>query len=145
MPLGVTSPAVGDSHTQEVESGRRFRFGRNWLSYADALTEERVERATQSLLQMGESVVPKLRVKLKGPLSLEVRRRIELLLQLNDPSETPEQMRAVRAITALGKMATPASRALLAELAEGLDEVPKTIAARGALLRVSAAGAAPAK
>jgi len=88
------------------------------------------ERATQSLLQMGESVVPKLRVKLKGPLSLEVRRRIErLLLQLNDPSETPEQMRAVRAINALGRIGLPASRALLAELAEGPDEAPKTIAA----------------
>ncbi|HEV3447697.1 MAG TPA: LamG-like jellyroll fold domain-containing protein [Gemmataceae bacterium] len=92
------------------------------------------ERAMQLLLQTGESVVPKLQAKLKDNPSAEARERIELLLRrLPKASSSPEQMRAVRAVTALAWIDTSASRKLLAELAEGPEETPKTIAARAAL------------
>jgi hypothetical protein len=92
------------------------------------------ERAMQFLLQAGEAAVPKLRARLKAGPTAEARARIEQLLRrLEKKGPTPEQMRGVRAVTALGRIDTAASRALLAELAEGAEEAPQGVAARAAL------------
>jgi HEAT repeat protein len=99
------------------------------------------EKATRTLLERGAVIVPKLRAALKEPPSLEARKRLESLLgRLSDPTPTPDEMRAVRAVTALVRIGSPASRALLKELAEGPETAPRTIAAKGAF-----AHAAPEK
>lgn len=92
------------------------------------------ERAMQLLLKAGERVVPKLHAELKGRPSLEARARIDWLLRrLATKGLSPEQLRGVRAIAALSRIDTASSRAVLAELAEGPEEAPKTLAARAAL------------
>ncbi len=36
-------------HKDEVETGERFEFGKNWLRYIESLTEERISIAIRSL------------------------------------------------------------------------------------------------
>jgi hypothetical protein len=40
------------AHAQEVDSGKRFRFGRNWSEFLKSIDEERIGRAEESLKQM---------------------------------------------------------------------------------------------
>jgi RNA polymerase sigma factor (sigma-70 family) len=92
------------------------------------------EQATRLLTEKGLRIEPKLREALKKAPSTEVRARLEKMLQrLSEKAITPEELQAVRAITALGRIDTPASRALLAEIAKGPESRPQTVAARGAL------------
>jgi RNA polymerase sigma factor (sigma-70 family) len=92
------------------------------------------EKATHSLKQGGVRLVPKLTEALKSAASAEIRARLEQVLQhLSD-----EEMRTVRAIAVLGRIDTPTSRALLAEIAQGPETRPPTIAARGTLAQVEA-------
>jgi hypothetical protein len=91
------------------------------------------ERATRLLIERGPGVRPKLRKVLRGKPSLEVRTRIaRVLRRLTDPPPTATDLRALRAIAALARIDTPASRALLAEIADGPDPLPA--GAAGALL-----------
>jgi hypothetical protein len=93
------------------------------------------ERATRALVERGPAAAPRLRAALRGKVSLEARRRIERVLrQLKDPPLTPEELRAARAVAALARIDTPASRALLAEVA-GWPDTPAASAARAALGR----------
>jgi ribosomal protein L11 methylase PrmA len=39
-------------HAQEVDSGERFQFGRNWSKFLKSINEERIGRAEESLKQM---------------------------------------------------------------------------------------------
>jgi 2-polyprenyl-6-hydroxyphenyl methylase/3-demethylubiquinone-9 3-methyltransferase len=39
-------------HAEEVHSGQRFDFGRNWSQFLQSLTEEQIARAVESLQQM---------------------------------------------------------------------------------------------
>lgn len=40
------------AHTQEVASGERFEFGRNWSRFLESLNDERIAGAEESLKQM---------------------------------------------------------------------------------------------
>jgi len=40
------------TQTQEINSGGRFQFGRNWNEFVKSLTEEQIGRAEESLKQM---------------------------------------------------------------------------------------------
>jgi hypothetical protein len=94
------------------------------------------ERATRLLIAKGAGIAPQLRALGKASPSAEVRTRIESILShFQDAPVTPEELRALRVVTALSRMATPASRKLLAELAEGPEGQPVTIAAKAALAR----------
>jgi hypothetical protein len=94
------------------------------------------ERATSLLIEKGVGVVPKLRAVSKEPPSLEVSRRIGRIMDhFNEAGLSAEGLRLLRAITVLSRIATPSSRALLAELAEGPESTPATIAAKAALGR----------
>jgi RNA polymerase sigma factor (sigma-70 family) len=106
------------------------------LTQLDAPAFKTRERATRLLIERGAGVVPKLRARLTGPLSPEMRARVGLVLRhFNDARLTPEALRAVRATRVLSRIATPSSRALLAELAAGPEAAPATRAAKGALAR----------
>jgi HEAT repeat protein len=96
------------------------------------------ERATRMLMERGEAVVPKLQTALKASPSAEVRIRIgRILKQFPAEGSRPSavQLRALRAITALGRIDTPASRALLAEIVKGPEGRPQTVAAKALLGR----------
>ena len=43
---------MGSTHAQEVATGERFRFGRNWSRFLTRLNDERIEAARQSLGEM---------------------------------------------------------------------------------------------
>jgi RNA polymerase sigma factor (sigma-70 family) len=104
------------------------------------------EHATRSLKERGFDIVPKLRDALKTSPSAEVRKRLEEILRhMNDETATPEELRAVRAIAALGRIDTAASRALLAEIAQGPEARPRTVAARGTLAQAETAKKASEK
>ncbi len=95
-------------------------------------------RATRLLIDKGAGVVPKLRAQLKADPSAEVRTRIEKILEhFNEVGRGPEGLRALRAVAVLSRIDTPASRELLAELADGPEATPATVAARAALARLS--------
>ena len=45
---------IAQQHRQEVESGARFEFGKNWSAFLAHLSEERILKAEQSLREMLE-------------------------------------------------------------------------------------------
>ena len=45
----VHPPAI---HAEEVSSGQRFEFGRNWARFLETLNDERISRAEESLKTM---------------------------------------------------------------------------------------------
>lgn len=46
-----TAPA-GETHAEEIASGKRFAFGRNWAQFLRLLDDERIAEAERSLRQM---------------------------------------------------------------------------------------------
>src|SRR5262249_3136060 len=94
------------------------------------------EKATQELESLGDLVVSALGKALEDRPSLEVRRRIENVLQKwDDPPPLGEKLREVRAIEVLEYIGTLDARKLLAELAQGVDSARLTKDAKAALAR----------
>jgi hypothetical protein len=94
------------------------------------------ERAKKVLIERGVGIVPKLRAYLNGSPSVEVRSQLERILEhFSTTGHTPQELRALRAVAVLSRIATPASRELLTELADGLEIWPATSAAKAALGR----------
>jgi hypothetical protein len=78
------------------------------------------ENARKQLEKLGRSAVPAMRQALAKKPSLEVRRRLERLLELAEEQPlASEELRAVRAIVLLERIGSKESRALLASLAKG--------------------------
>jgi RNA polymerase sigma factor (sigma-70 family) len=96
------------------------------------------DKASQSLKELGAVAAVALhRAHEKNP-SLEVRRRIDQLMQdMRDRPATGEALRLGRALAALEYAGTPDARRLLSELADGADGAWLTQQARAAFLRVS--------
>jgi RNA polymerase sigma factor (sigma-70 family) len=91
------------------------------------------EKAMRELEKLGERAATDLHKALSGKPSLEVRRRIEQLLERNGK----EQVRMTRALEALERMGTPEARELCALLARGVAEARLTRAAQATLRRLS--------
>jgi len=97
------------------------------------------ERAQTALKKYGEALVPILEQKLLQPSSLEMRRRLEKLLEQVTPATPgPETLRAVRSVAVLEYLGTPAACKLLAALADGAPEARLTQEAQAALRRLAA-------
>jgi hypothetical protein len=92
-------------------------------------------QASEELKKMGEGVVPHLRQALEKASDLEMRRRIEELLD-HHGHENARYYRLVRAVAVLEYSAGPEARALLEELAAGPKEFSLTHEARQALGRL---------
>jgi len=43
-----------NSHSSEIETGKRFKFGKNWANFHNVLNEDRIQEAEKSLTQMLE-------------------------------------------------------------------------------------------
>ena len=53
VTFGLSKPThTADTHAQEVASGERFEFGRNWGRFLSTLDPERIAEAERSLRQM---------------------------------------------------------------------------------------------
>jgi RNA polymerase sigma factor (sigma-70 family) len=75
------------------------------------------EAAAKELAKLGKSVESPLRAALAGSPSVEVKGRLERLLEaIGDETLTPEQQRDVRAVRVLEQTGTPEARKLLEEL-----------------------------
>jgi hypothetical protein len=65
--------------------------------------------------------------------SLEVARRIKILVEKNNPVNSPDRRRLLRAVEALDASATPEARQVLKKLAAGSPSSRLTRAAKAAL------------
>ena len=95
------------------------------------------EKAQEELQNLGDLAEPALRRTLDNKPTLEVRRRVQALLErLRGPVKGPELLQALRAVAVLEDIGTPKARRLLQELANGAPEARLTREARASLRRL---------
>jgi WD40 repeat protein len=95
-------------------------------------------QAEDELSRLGRPAVPVLRRALEGKPSLEVRRRVEALLEgMENAGRFPERLRVSRAIGLLERLGTPEAHQALARLARGPAESAVTEEARAATTRLA--------
>jgi hypothetical protein len=99
----------------------------------------RREKAYRELVSLGARGAPALRRALQGQASVEVRRRVERLLErLGSSTEAPPpELVRLRVVEALEANGTTEARKLLAELAAGPAASPLTREAKASLERLS--------
>jgi len=99
---------------------------------------EKRERVTDELVKLGEQAEPALKKALDGKPAVEMRRRLEYLLErLRGSGESGERLRQARALEVLEAIRTPEARALLEELSKGAAEAWLTREAKTALARLA--------
>jgi RNA polymerase sigma factor (sigma-70 family) len=95
------------------------------------------EKASREIDRLGELAQPAIRRELARTTSLEVRRRLQRLLQkIDDPAPRPEPLRQSRALAVLEKIGTAEARQVLQDLARGAPEASLTRQAAQALMRL---------
>lgn len=95
------------------------------------------EKAQAALAELGDRAEPALRQTLAGKPTLEVRRRVQALLDhLRGSVKHPEVLRSMRAVAVLEDIGTPAARQLLEELANGAPEARRTRESKASLHRL---------
>jgi RNA polymerase sigma factor (sigma-70 family) len=96
------------------------------------------EQATRELEKLGEVALPALRKALAGDPPLEVKRRLEVLLEKMEGASLPsETLRPVRAVEVLEYIGTAEARAIVERLArDGAAEARLTREAEAALRRM---------
>jgi hypothetical protein len=110
------------------------------VSGLDSDRFETRNEATLRLEKLGELAEPALREALNEKASLEKRRRVERLLEkVASARENPpaDRLREMRALEALERTDTPASRQALERLAEGAPQADITEGAKAALGRLA--------
>ncbi len=90
------------------------------------------EQATKDIEKFEQSALPSLERVLQTNPSMEVRKRIEVLMERIGP----ERLRPLRAIEALEHIGTPEAQELLKNLSQGAPEARLTQEAKGALTRL---------
>jgi hypothetical protein len=100
------------------------------------------ERATEELGRLGHAAEPALSAALAQPVSLEVRRRIDRLLENSGGMGLPSRHEVFfcRTVEVLETCATPDARRMLQDLAAGSPEARLTQEARAALNRLASPG-----
>jgi RNA polymerase sigma factor (sigma-70 family) len=99
--------------------------------------ETRAEAAAE-LEKAGEAAELALRQALEKNPPVEVRRRLERLLDgLDARAASGDRLRALRAVEVLERIGTPEARAVLRQVADGAAQARLTEAARGALERLA--------
>jgi hypothetical protein len=105
-----------------------------WLVALDSSDFPTRRRATRSIEALGDRARPAICARLEQKPNLEVRQRLERLIEQFDSCEpTVEEQRDLRAIEVLKGLQSPAAKALLARLADGGAGARRTEAARAAL------------
>jgi hypothetical protein len=108
-----------------------------WLSDLDDEDFAVRRKAAESIARLGDLAEPTLRRALRNRPTLEVRRRVEGLLdRIAAEALSPEQLRQARAVETLEYLSTPEAQKILARLAEGAPEARLTHEAKGAWHRL---------
>jgi WD40 repeat protein len=95
------------------------------------------QKASAELEKLADIAVPALRAQLAKKPSLEMHKRLELLLKkINGPATDPEVVRALRAVEVLESIGTPQAQAVLEVLAKGAPAHRLTQAAADAHKRL---------
>jgi hypothetical protein len=90
------------------------------------------------LEELAELARPALEKRLAAKPTLEVRRRIEVLLdKLDGPVTRPETLRGLRAVEILERLGTPEARQVLEVIAGGAAEALLTQDSRATLARLA--------
>jgi hypothetical protein len=121
-------------HAAQAPDPRRLK---QLLADLDSERFEVREHAARQIASIGDLARPALQEMLKGKPSLEVRRRVEQLLHDIKPANSPEALRALRAIEVLEHIGTDESRRALEALAQGAAESRRTREAKAALARIT--------
>jgi hypothetical protein len=110
-----------------------------WIAGLDGDQFEVRKQAEEELRKLGPVAYPALRRALANGPSLQARQRIEMLLekQVTGQAPTSDELRALRAVEVLERMATPEARQVLAKLAKGAEGAALTREARAAGQRLS--------
>jgi len=96
------------------------------------------EKAQTALVDLGELAEVALRKALEDKPTLEMRRRVQYVLErLRGPVTKPELLRSLRAVAVLEDISTPEAKQLLEELAQGAAEARLTREAKAALERLT--------
>jgi hypothetical protein len=102
------------------------------------------KEASERLFKVGAQAVPPLRKVLASSPPLETRKRVEELLEeLTGGTLSAEQLRVIRAVEVLERIATPEAKNLLRALAQGAPGELSTLEAEAALERLSGPTARP--
>src|SRR5579883_3394490 len=100
------------------------------------------EKAQKELEALGDVAEPALRKTLASKPALEVRRRVEAVLErLRGPVTRPELLQSLRAVAVLEGIGTPEARRLLEVLVKGAPEARLTSEANTSLQRLERRGA----
>jgi len=109
-----------------------------WVGDLDDQRFEKREQATRDLEVAGKRAETALRKALEGKPTVELRRRVELLLdKLEVHAPTPEMLRPTRALEVLERLGTPEAKQLLETLAGGAPGAWLTEEAKASLRRFS--------
>jgi RNA polymerase sigma factor (sigma-70 family) len=121
-------------HLKSAPTAPRQRIA-ELLADLDSKEFKTREQAARDLEKLGDVAAPAVQMALAGNVTLETRRRLELLLQkLEGASLPPETLRQVRAVEVLNDLGRPEAKALLERLAaEGAPEARLTREAKAAL------------
>jgi WD40 repeat protein len=93
------------------------------------------DNSSKELQKLGETALSSVQKTLAGKLPLEVRRRLEQLLEMMSGSPA-EQIYRVRAVEVLEQIGSPEARRLLETLASGVPEARLTREAKASLQRL---------
>jgi len=96
------------------------------------------QKATKALEKLESQARPALEKVLAKPPSAEARSRAKQLLdRLDGPISTPEDLRIIRAVEVLERIANPEARELLARLAKGAPAARLTLESSASLARLT--------
>jgi WD40 repeat protein len=131
---GQAVPFIKDHLRPAASDGKRIAQLIADLDSNDFATRN---NAIKDLEKLQDFSGPFLREQLKKNLSLEVRRRLEQLLEkIEGPVTDPEQLRGLRAVEILEHIGTSEAREVLQTLAKGAPETRLTQEAKGSLQRL---------
>jgi hypothetical protein len=103
----------------------------------DSNSFEARAKAVQELEGLGELAYPALDKVLEGKPSLEVRKRVELILQKPEPPKSAVQLRALRAVEILERIGTAEAQQVLNSLAKGASGARLTAEAKASIGRLA--------
>jgi WD domain, G-beta repeat len=102
------------------------------------------QKAEQELEKLGDLATSAYRVALAGKPSAEARQRVErLLAKADDPTGSPERLRALRAVQVLEQIGSAEARQLLETLSKGAAAAGLTEQAKASLERLARRAALP--
>jgi RNA polymerase sigma factor (sigma-70 family) len=124
------------SHLRPVPAVRAERVARLIADLDDERFAVR-DKASADLAKLGDLAEPFLRKTLEGKPSLEVRHRIQTILEGLHHALPAEQLREVRGVELLERIGTPSAQTVLSALAEGAAGARLTREAKATLRRLA--------